>query len=61
MLSQGRPIIEMSHLEFTSQLVIVPQKDGRIRICLDAREINKALITDRTSPEGIDGLIKTFL
>lgn len=39
MMNQG--IIEKSHSPFTSLLQAIPRKDGKIRLCLHAREINK--------------------
>ena len=38
----------------------VPKKNGQVRICLDAREINKIIINDRTSPGEIEELLKKF-
>ena len=43
-------IIERSSSPYTSPIVAIPKKDGQVRLCLDVREINKIIITDRTSP-----------
>lgn len=53
-------IIEPSNSEYTNPLVIVPKSGNRVRLCLDAKELNKVIITDKTSPEEIDELIKKF-
>jgi hypothetical protein len=53
-------IIEESSSEFTSPIVVVPKTDGSVRLCLDARQINKLIIGDKTSTEGIDEIIKKF-
>ena len=53
-------IIELSNSPYTNPIVAVPKKNGAVRICLDAREINKAIINDRTSPGEIDEILKKF-
>ena len=53
-------IIEYSHSPYTNPIVAVPKKNGKVRICLDAREINKIIINDRTSPGEIEELLKKF-
>ena len=53
-------IIEYSCSHYTSPIVAVTKKDGRVRLCLDAREINKILINDRTSPGEIEEILKKF-
>ena len=45
---------------YTNPIVAVLKKGGTVRICLDAREINKAIINDRTSPGEIDEILKKF-
>ena len=49
-------IIEYSHSPFTSPIIAVQKKNGQVRICLDAREINKMIVNDRTSPAEIEEL-----
>lgn len=53
-------IIEYGDSEHTSPLVVVPKKDGSVRLCLDARQINKFIIPDKTSTEGIDEILQKF-
>ena len=47
-------IIEFSQSPYTSPIVAIPKKNGKVRICLDAREINKMIVNDRTSPGEIE-------
>ena len=53
-------IIEYSQSPYTSPIVAIPKKNGKVRICLDAREINKRIINDRTSPGEIEEILKKF-
>ena len=53
-------IIEYSQSPYTSPIVAIPKKNGKVRICLDAREINKMIINDRTSPGEIEEILKRF-
>ena len=53
-------IIEISNSPYTNPIVAVPKKNGAVRICLDARELNKTIINDRTSPGEIDEILKKF-
>ena len=53
-------IIEKSNSQFTNPLVVITKKDNSIRLCLDARELNKNLITDRTCTDEIDEIFKRF-
>lgn len=46
-------IIRRSRSPYINPVVIVIKKDGSVRICLDARELNKKLIDDHESPQGI--------
>ena len=45
---------------YTSPIVAIPKKDRKVRICLDAREINKMIVNDRTSPCEIEEILKKF-
>ena len=53
-------IIEYSHSSYTSPIVAIPKKNGKVRICLDAREINMMIINNRTSPGKIEEILKKF-
>ena len=53
-------IIECSQSPYTSPIVAIRKKDGMVRLCLDAREINKTLINDRTSAGEIEEILKKF-
>ena len=53
-------IIEPSYSPYPSPILAVPKKHGKVRICLDAREINKHIVNDRTSPGEIDEILKKF-
>ena len=53
-------IIEYSSSPYTSPIVAVQKKDGTVHLCLDAREINKNIINDRTSPGEIEEIMKKF-
>ena len=53
-------IIEYSQSPYTSPIVAIKKKNGKVRLCLDAREINKNLINNRTSPGEIEEILKKF-
>lgn len=53
-------IIERSNSPYTSPLLAIPKKDGIVSLCLDARELNKIIINDRTPPGEIDKIMKRF-
>lgn len=52
-------IIRKSNTPYINPVVIVDKKDGSIRICLDARELNKKLIDDHESPPRIESLFQS--
>lgn len=58
MLSLG--IIEKSDSPWSSPIVGVEKKNGDIRLCLDARQINKRIIPDRECPMGVDEILIKF-
>ena len=49
-----------SHSPFTSPIIAIPKKNGQVRLCLDAREINKMIVNDWTSPGEIEEILKKF-
>ena len=53
-------IIEYSQSPYTNPIVAIQKKNGKVRLCLDAREINKSIINDRTSPEEMEEILKKF-
>lgn len=58
MLALG--IIEPSYTPYINPLVNVVKKDMSVRICLDARELNKRLQEDHDGPEPINVVFKRF-
>ena len=59
MLENG--IIRRSNSIFINPIVIAAKKDGSVRLCLDARELNKRLEEDRESPPGIEEISRICL
>lgn len=53
-------IIEPAQTEFVSPLTIVTKKDKSIRICLDARFLNKRMVKDHIIPPRIEELLGRF-
>lgn len=53
-------IIEPAQTEFVSPLVVVKKKDNSIRICLDARHLNKRMVQDHIVPPVPDELLAKF-
>lgn len=58
MMEEG--IIEKSSSPYSNPLVVVVKKDGGVRICLDARKLNRIIIPDREQTECIDEILKKF-
>lgn len=58
MLAAG--IIERSDSQYCNPLRIVEKKDGRIRVCLDARFINNAIESDNESPPIIGEILQKY-
>jgi transposase InsO family protein len=52
-------IIERSVSPFCNPLRIVKKKDGRVRLCLDARYLNDIIESDNESPPLINDLLQT--
>lgn len=53
-------IIEYSQCPYTNPNVAIQKKAGKVCLCLDAREISKSIINDRTSPEEMEEILKKF-
>ncbi|KMQ89606.1 retrotransposon ty3-gypsy subclass, partial [Lasius niger] len=51
-------IIERAQTQFVNPLVVVVKKTGEIRLCLDAREINKRMANDHDQPPTIDEVFR---
>ena len=51
-------IIERYNTPFINPQVGVIRKDGDVRLCLDARELNKRLQPDHDGPEDIEQVLK---
>ena len=56
MLENG--IIRRSNSNYINPIVIVIKKGGSVRLCLDARELNRRLEEDRECPPGIEEIFK---
>jgi len=50
-------IIRPSESEFASPIVLVKKKTGEIRLCIDYRKLNKALLKDNYPLPHIDDLL----
>lgn len=58
MMAMG--IIKKSINMHVNPLIVVAKKDGTVRLCLDAREINKRINPEYERPEKIQELIRKF-
>jgi predicted aspartyl protease len=56
----GLGIIEKSDSPWSSPIVGIEKKNGDIRLCLDARPINKRFIPDRECPMGVKDILLKF-
>ncbi|CAB0032771.1 unnamed protein product [Trichogramma brassicae] len=56
MLSYG--VIERSDTAFINPLVVVAKKDGSVRVCLDARQVNERMVADHDGPEEVDQVLR---
>lgn len=54
---QTQGIIERSNSYFINPVVLVKKADGTIRICLDAREVNKRIKPGYENPQNMDVLL----
>ena len=53
-------IIEKASSEYCNPLRVVPKKNGQVRLCLDARFINKNIAADNESPPLVEELMQKF-
>lgn len=53
-------IIESSESEYSNPLLVVPKKNNAVRLCLDARNLNKIIIPDRESTRPMDEILSKF-
>ena len=58
MISEG--IIERSVTAYLNPIVVVKKKDGKVRICLDARRINEVTVPENEAPQNIDEILWKF-
>ena len=45
-LREARFIYEIEHTEWVSPLVVVPKKNGKLRVCINLKTVNVATIQD---------------
>lgn len=53
-------IIERASSPYASPITIAKKKDGSIRICLDARNVNQLMLADSEAPEHVNDLLQRF-
>ena len=53
-------IIQRASSDYNSPMTVVRKKDNTVRICLDARELNKNMVNDLETPPPIDEIIQKF-
>lgn len=51
-------IVEKAPTQYVNPLVAVVKKTGEIRLCLDARELNKRMVNDHAQPPTIDEVFR---
>ena len=59
-LLEARFIYPISDSEWVSPLIIVPKKNGKWRVCVDYRELNKATQKDHFPLPFIDQVLDTL-
>lgn len=55
MLVQG--VIKREASPFSNPMIAVKKKDGSVRVCLDARELNKRMVAECDAPVSPDLLL----
>lgn len=58
MLDYG--VISRAQTEYVSALVVVKKKDGSLRVCVDARQLNKRMVNDHVIPINPNELLFKF-
>lgn len=53
-------VIKRASSPYSSPMTVVKKKDGSVRICLDARELNNRMIADVESPPPTEELLQQF-
>lgn len=56
MLRQG--IVEPSHSGWSSPVILIPQKDGKLRFCVDYRKVNS--VTESNAYPNITEILKSL-
>ena len=59
MLKDG--ILEESHSAYINPITLVFREGKAVRICLDARRINKQMVSDRTKVMPMREILKNFM
>ena len=54
-------IIERAVSSYVNPLVTIIKKDGSVRLCLDARQINAIMVPDKETPNNPDELLQKFV
>jgi len=55
---EEKGIISMEATQYINPLVVVVKKNGKIRLCLDARELNKTMTNDHAQPPTIEEVFR---
>jgi hypothetical protein len=53
-------ILEISHSPYVNPLTIIQRKDKPVRICADARQVNKQMVPDRAKTPPAHELLQRF-
>lgn len=53
-------VIARAAVNYVSPMTVVRKKDGTVRICLDARVLNKRMVSDTASPPSTEEILQTF-
>jgi hypothetical protein len=53
-------ILEISHSPYVNPLTIIQREDKPVRICIDARQVNKQMVPDRAKTPPAQELLQRF-